>query len=216
MRQRERSLGESSSNGRHECRNLRTSPKPHNGNRRPPVPSLRFDARPGAPIEIPDEAEEGQEVAVEPFLATLRQVRARPSEGAAQNDAAEAEDAWRIQPYHRIRAGEPQIKSQPCIISFVYPAIARDSGGDPRAETSSFGCRQSGSQKSASRWTTGRLRRSPRRRARVDLPLPAFPRMTMRCIPLLRGGARRSQASRLWLSREANVVFLTSTPRRPA
>jgi hypothetical protein len=48
------------------------------------------------------------------------------------------------------------------------------------------------------------------------LPLPAFPRMTMRCIPLLRGGARRSQASRLWLSREANVVFLTSTPRRPA
>lgn len=57
------------------------------------------------------------------------------------------------------------------VVSSVWTSL-QTSGG--------FGCRPS-SQKCLSSSTTGMPVRSPRRRARVDLPAPPRPRTTIRC-----------------------------------
>src|SRR5471032_885022 len=60
--------------------------------------------------------------------------------------------------------------------------------------TSASGSTQPASQNRVSRCTTVRFRRLPTARARVDLPLPEFPKITMRCMiePLLKAGDCKS------------------------
>lgn len=132
-------------------------------------------------VELPYEYKKSQECPVEFLSTACWKVRSRTVQYATNDYARPAGQSRRIKPDDQIGAGQAQVKNAAGVVAFANPGISCKRIADPSRNCAVSGSTQSGSQNNVSRCATGKLRRLLKERARVDLPLPALPKITIRC-----------------------------------